>query len=597
MSHTYTAVGWNPQKRRYDRTLLLCVVAALAVFGGISFARNPDTTAETLLIRSLGFTAFALLHVILSIGPLCRLDPRFLPLLYNRRHMGVTMFVLALGHGTLSFVLYHTLGVVSPIASLFGGDSGWTGFAGIPFQPLGAFALAILFVMAATSHDFWLRNLTAPVWKALHMSVYVAYGLLVLHTALGYLQSDTGPTAAIVVSLGALWLVGLHLVAARRELRLDAATGTRADGDWIDVGAVAEIPENGARTVTVAGDRVAVFRYDGRISAVSSICKHQNGPLGEGRIQDGCIVCPWHGYQYRPEDGCAPSPFTEKLPTFAVRVQHGRALVAAEPLPAGTRVEPARIDGDGVLDSRDFYVGYGAPPTPRQSRFTTRAVAMATGICLLALALVASTQRSLANSRFEFGIERTFTGKVELLPYPVLRVTRPGGGASVWMLVAQGKHGAEDLVRAHAGRAIRLRGSLVHQGEQTMIEVAPDSVVPLDAATSSLVPPPAIERLGRMTLRGEIVDSKCHLGVMNPGERRTHRACAKLCIRGGIPPMLWVEDEAGAVRRLLLVALDGTAVNEQVVDLVGDPVEVTGDVTRLDDILLLKVDPATIRRL
>jgi hypothetical protein len=74
----------------------------------------------------------------------------------------------ALAHGTLSFVLYHALGVISPLESLFLGDSGGVGIAGIPFQPLGAFALAILFLMAATSHDFWLRNLTAPVWKTLH---------------------------------------------------------------------------------------------------------------------------------------------------------------------------------------------------------------------------------------------------------------------------------------------------------------------------------------------------------------------------------------------------------------------------------------------
>jgi hypothetical protein len=120
---------------------------------------------------------------------------------------------------------------------------------------------------------------------------------------------------------------------------------------------------------------------------------------------------------------------------------------------------------------------------------------------------------------------------------------------------------------------------------------------PLDAAASSAIPSVQIQRHGRMTLRGEIVDSKCHLGVMNPGERRTHRACAKLCIRGGIPPMLWCEDKDGNVRRLLLVDLDGRAVNDRVVELVGDPVEMDGDVTQIDDILLLRIDPALIRRL
>ena len=54
----------------------------------------------------------------------------------------------------------------------------------------------ILFLMAATSHDFWMANLTAPVWKSLHMLVYLAYGLLVLHVTLGVLQAETSPVLA-----------------------------------------------------------------------------------------------------------------------------------------------------------------------------------------------------------------------------------------------------------------------------------------------------------------------------------------------------------------------------------------------------------------
>jgi nitrite reductase/ring-hydroxylating ferredoxin subunit len=597
MGHAYQAVGWNPAKKRYDKTLLQCVLAGLVTFGGITALLRPDSTAETILIRSFGFVAFALLHVILSIGPLCRLDARFLPLLYNRRHMGVTMFFCALAHGTLSFVLYHALGVISPLESLFLGDSGGVGIAGIPFQPLGAFALAILFLMAATSHDFWLRNLTAPVWKTLHMLVYAAYGMLVMHVALGYLQSNDSATAPIVVLLGMAWLIGVHLAAARKEALNDRPARAQANGAFVDVCSIDDIPEKGARTAMIAGERVAVFRYDGCVSAVSSVCKHQNGPLGEGRIQDGCIVCPWHGYQYRPQDGRAPSPFTETLPTFGVKVEAGRVLVASKPNAPGTHVEPARVEGAGKQPDGDFYVGYGSGPSTAQSRFSRRVVVRAFAVCIAALALLAATQRQLRDSRFEFGVVRAFTGKVEMTPYPVLRVARPNGGASAWMLVAPGKHGADDLVQQFAGRAITLRGSLIHQGERTMIEVEPGSVTPLDAAASSAIPSVQIQRHGRMTLRGEIVDSKCHLGVMNPGERRTHRACAKLCIRGGIPPMLWCEDKDGNVRRLLLVDLDGRAVNDRVVELVGDPVEMDGDVTQIDDILLLRIDPALIRRL
>jgi nitrite reductase/ring-hydroxylating ferredoxin subunit len=59
---------------------------------------------------------------------------------------------------------------------------------------------------------------------------------------------------------------------------------------------------------------VAIFKYDGKISAISNVCQHQNGPLGEGKIIDGLVTCPWHGFQYCPHDGASPEPFKEKVP-------------------------------------------------------------------------------------------------------------------------------------------------------------------------------------------------------------------------------------------------------------------------------------------
>ena len=59
-------------------------------------------------------------------------------------------------------------------------------------------------------------------------------------------------------------------------------------------------------------------------------------PIGEGRIIDGCVTCPWHGYQYRLEDGRAPPPFTEVLTTYRVRIKNGVVEVDPRPLPPGT---------------------------------------------------------------------------------------------------------------------------------------------------------------------------------------------------------------------------------------------------------------------
>ena len=105
---------------------------------------------------------------------------------------------------------------------------------------------------------------------------------------------------------------------------------------FVEVCRVDEIAEKRAHIACLSGERVAVFRYDGKISAVSNVCRHQNGPLGEGRIIDGCITCPWHGFQYEPANGSSPPPFTEKVPTFRVRVEGDRVLVHPRPNPAGT---------------------------------------------------------------------------------------------------------------------------------------------------------------------------------------------------------------------------------------------------------------------
>ncbi len=350
MSHAYRAVGWNRQKKLYDLWLAVGVVAYLAAFVGAGAVLRPAATVETLLIRAFGTAALLLLHVVLSIGPLARLDPRFLPLLYNRRHLGVTMFVLALAHGALSIVQFHALGDVGPLVSVLSSNGRWGELAWFPFQPLGLAALVILFLMAATSHDFWLANLTPPVWKTLHMGVYAAYGLIVLHVALGVLQAERQPVLAGLLGGGFAWIAVLHLVAGWRERRLDRELdGERAGGgrEWVEVCRVSEIPDKRARIACLGGERVAVFRYDGLISAVSNVCQHQNGPLGEGRILDGCITCPWHGYQYRPADGASPPPFTEKVPTFRVRLEGDRVLVDPRPNPPGTRVEPARLEEAG----------------------------------------------------------------------------------------------------------------------------------------------------------------------------------------------------------------------------------------------------------
>lgn len=330
MAVEYQAVQWNRQKRIYDAVLSAAVAVVLLAFSVTTKIRYPLITDEILLIRAFAFAAFLLLHVILCIGPLCRLSKSFLPLLYNRRHAGVTMALLSLIHAILAVATYHAGGDTNPIVSIFKSSYLTYSLAGVPFQVFGFFALIIILLLGATSHDFWLANLTAPTWKALHMLVYFAYALLVLHVAFGALQSELNPIFSAVTALGLITILSLHIAAAFREQPTDQQMKT-ASVDWIDACAVPDIPEKRARIVTISGERVAIFKYDGKIAAVSNVCQHQNGPLGEGRILNGCITCPWHGYQYLPETGASPPPFVEKVPTFNVRIQNDRVLINPRP--------------------------------------------------------------------------------------------------------------------------------------------------------------------------------------------------------------------------------------------------------------------------
>ncbi len=352
MSHVYRAVGWSPQKRKYDLLIALCIVVYLCAFTAITLATQPHVTFETLLLRATGSLAFVMLSFILLIGPLARISPSFLPVLYNRRHLGVATFMVALVHGAFATLQFHALGDVNPLASVLSSDGSFGDGGAFPFQPLGAIALGVLFLMAATSHDFWLANLTPRVWKALHMAVYGAYAVLLGHVALGALQGEgkaylwpvTGALAAIVFAL--------HLFTGLAERRRDRATTTHAapttngavpDGYHRTAVRAQEIPDAEGRVVTLGDERVAVFRNGNEISCISNVCRHQMGPLGEGRIIDGCITCPWHGFQYDPVTGCAPPPFDDRAETYDVAIQDGFVWINPVANPLGTASRTARL--------------------------------------------------------------------------------------------------------------------------------------------------------------------------------------------------------------------------------------------------------------
>ncbi len=337
MSIGFRAVQWNRDKLIYDAVVIAGIAIYMAAFVLIARHLHPpkDRPADIdIWIRAYGSCAFLMLTVILSIGPLARLDRRFLPLLYNRRHFGVMTFLMALMHAWL-MVLWFT--VQNALPDLITEMTSWANygkFIGFPFKALGLGAVLVLFLMAATSHDFWLVFLTPRIWKSLHMTIYIAYGLVAMHVALGIMLYER-------TLLIPLMLFGerQHGDAAASRSPAGESAGLIAAWHSLETAGLRSARRATFRTAqhsivcAPGGERIAVFRDGDEIGALTNLCAHQNGPLGEGRIVDGCVTCPWHGYQYRLADGCAPPPFAEKLDHVPredqPRVGRGRSAAVA----------------------------------------------------------------------------------------------------------------------------------------------------------------------------------------------------------------------------------------------------------------------------
>ena len=218
---------------------------------------------------------------------------------------------------------------------------------------------------------------------------------------------------------------------------------------------------------------------------------------------------------------------------------------------------------------------------------------MAIGVS--AVALVAARHRAIAGGVFAFGDVQPVAGIVVERPYPALRVA---GRSAATLLVAP----ASTAPRRWSAASLTARSSSTVSASPVMATRCwrsrarngyPDHSGSCSRSTSR----EELREHSRtcVTLRGEIVDSKCFLGVMTPGQGKTHRACASLCLRGGIPPALFVEDRAGASRLVLLVSPAGDALDPAIVaDRAFEPTEMTGRLERTDGWWRLRTDPATL---
>src|SRR5262245_58743619 len=197
----------------------------------------------------------------------------------------------------------------------------------------------------------------------------------------------------------------------------------------------------------------------------------------------------------------------------------------------------------------EFYIGWEAKSAPGIGRMVRKAVIALALLAMLAPVVLAVSQRMIGQGVFEWGMSKTFSGILQMQPYPHLLVPRPGNAGSLplfsnYYLVSPWKFGLNrEALAPLDGKPVTLKGTLIYRGNQTMVETKPEWIRASDKASTRSLPQPI--PLGRQTLIGEIVDSKCFLGVMNPGLLTPHRACAIRCISGGVPPVLLVRQKDG----------------------------------------------------
>ena len=252
------------------------------------------------------------------------------------------------------------------------------------------------------------------------------------------------------------------------------------------------------------------------------------------------------------------------------------------------------------MKDKEFYIGYLPKMPPSLAKFVRPFVVLALISAIFFGLVFLFGQQPFAKSFFEFGSEKDFEGTIQAQPIPFLLIEKAEKNNNLPIferipLVAEFKFGAEKIVKDFDGQRVKLKGTKIYRDDLQMIEVAADSIVKTGGEAQKT--DEKEESLGWQTLKGEIVDSKCYLGVMNPGQTKPHRDCAVNCLRGGIPALFIVKDSGGNVSELWLLGNDGKPVNDRILDFVAEPVEINGEVRRKGDYLYFYADPNKIKRL
>ena len=244
---------------------------------------------------------------------------------------------------------------------------------------------------------------------------------------------------------------------------------------------------------------------------------------------------------------------------------------------------------------KPFFVGY--LPIPKALRNFLKITASLIFIALgIAGFVMGATQDDPGNGAFrgDYG-RQTVTGVIELTPYPLLHVTigndRIKAGDTL-MMSAGGKSGVMERATPLDGQLAKVSGAILERGDLNMLQLrggrnglqAADGTAPLRQSKSK----------GRWKLTGEICDGKCLAGAMRPGRGLAHKACANLCLLGGVPPVFVSTQPVMGEEFLLITGPGGTELPPAAYDRVAQFISVEGEITKHGSLLVFAIDTETL---
>lgn len=274
---------------------------------------------------------------------------------------------------------------------------------------------------------------------------------------------------------------------------------------------------------------------------------------------------------------------------------------------ADPSAEPRKL----VEQVDEFYVGYLPMPTQHRQLITKIVIAM-TMWCVAIAFILAMTMRDPGSATWNTNTIKEWSGVLWETPYPHLVFDSPqlNQGRQSILVVAMGKHGAHQQLKDYFGHRVTLSGyELIRDGRHLIeLDAGEDAIKLISDATTPptrllhaipLTPSTDIDSETKISesRTGEIVDGKCYLGAMKPGDGMGHRACATLCIQGGLPPMFVAQTDSGDQIYYLLIVDGSTTLSQSVLGKIARPVEIVGTPGQLHGLPIFQTTESQIQLL